>query len=37
MPVLAVCAAARVLNGALGGDVVQHLPEVGALEPPDKH
>ncbi len=28
MPVLAVCRGSQVLNVALGGDIVQHLPEV---------
>ena len=28
MPVLAVCRGSQVLNVALGGDLVQHLPEV---------
>ena len=29
MPVLAICRGSQVLNVALGGDLVQHLPEVG--------
>jgi putative glutamine amidotransferase len=28
MPVLAVCRGSQVLNVALGGDIVQHLPEI---------
>ena len=28
MPVLAVCRGSQVLNVALGGDLVQHLPDV---------
>ena len=28
MPVLAICRGSQVLNVALGGDLVQHLPEV---------
>jgi len=28
MPVLAVCRGSQVLNVALGGDLVQHLPEI---------
>ena len=28
MPVLAVCRGSQVLNVALGGDIVQHLPDV---------
>jgi gamma-glutamyl-gamma-aminobutyrate hydrolase PuuD len=34
MPVLAVCRGSQVLNVALGGDLVQHLPE---LVGDDKH
>ena len=29
MPMLAVCRGSQVLNVALGGDIVQHLPDVG--------
>jgi putative glutamine amidotransferase len=29
MPVLAICRGSQVLNVALGGDIVQHLPDVG--------
>jgi putative glutamine amidotransferase len=32
MPVLAVCRGSQVLNVALGGDLVQHLPEVVGSE-----
>ena len=28
MPVLAICRGSQVLNVALGGDLVQHLPDV---------
>jgi putative glutamine amidotransferase len=32
MPVLAICRGSQVLNVALGGDLVQHLPEVVGSE-----